>query len=244
MQGREYRPAVASRARAPLVPGRVAAMVVMALMLASWLAVLWPEAAIATPTPPVILVNHETQECSQVIQGDDCSWCEPPAGWEVLGRVGDVQCPGGYTDIDRPPMECRRYKTPFCCSGGAHRGDCEDMVIDQEAAICGFVSEIEGCSLPTNWQGRPPDVQPQVWACPAGWGWAQEEIACLAATSEIPEPTATVPAQETEAAWRGICSGLSCLVVAAILFGLTAMLPVWLVARQQERRLLPPRSRR
>jgi len=216
-----------------------------ALSFAALLVVLWPAGTLfATPTPPVILVNHESRECSQVIQGDDCSWCEPPAGWEVLGRAGEAPCPEGYAQVDGPAMDCRRYETPFCCSGGVHRGDCDDMVVDQGAAACGFVDEIEGCTLPEGWQSRPAGVEAQDWSCPAGYGWVQEEVACLAAPAGTPEPTDAVPEQDEESPWRGICFGLSCLILVAVMFGFAAMFPVWYVSRQQERRMLPPSSKK
>ena len=214
----------------------------LALMLATLLAALWPAGtSFATPTPPVILVNHETRECSEVIQGDDCSWCDPPAGWEVLGGAGQVSCPDGYAEVDAPAMDCRRYETPFCCSGGVHRGDCEDMVIDEGAETCGFVDEIEGCALPENWLSRPSDVEAQDWACPAGYSWLQEEVACLAATAQA---TDAVPVEDDETPWRGICFGLTCLILVAVMFGFAAMFPIWYVSRQKERRMLPPSSKK
>lgn len=259
MERKKYRPLAGSGARACIAPLTTLAAARLALILVALLAMVRPaDTLFATPTAPVILANHETRECSQVIQGDDCSWCEPPAGWEVLGPAGVTSCPEGYATVDRPAMDCRRYETPFCCSGGVHRGDCEDMVVDQASATCGFVAEIEGCTLPANWQSRPASVEVLDWACPAGYGWAQDEVACLAAAQPTssptepgpqaqtpgPEATATVPVEDEEPAWRGICFGLSCLILVALLFGFAAMFPVWYVSRQQERRTLPPSARK
>jgi len=242
MEGKEHRPLERSHARARL-----------AIMLPVLLALLAPAGTLfATPTPPVILANHGTRECSQVIQGDDCSWCEPPAGWEVLGLAGVAPCPEGYAQVDPPRMECRSYETPFCCSGGVHRGNCENMVVDEAAATCGFVRDVQGCILPANWQSRPAGVAAGDWSCPEGYGWLQGEVACLAAQPGSPEPGGeagtpaaepTASAEVTAETWRGICFGLSCLVLVAVLFGFAAMFPVWYIQRQQERRMLPPRSR-
>jgi len=252
MEGKTYRPLERSHARARVAPSWPAGAR-LALILPVLLALLAPAGTLfATPTPPVILANHETRECSQVIQGDDCSWCEPPAGWEVLGPAGSAPCPEGYAQVEPPEMECRLYETSFCCSGGVHRGYCENMVVDQAAASCGFVDDVQGCALPANWQSRPGDVPPQEWSCPAGYGWVQGEVACLAAQpgspepeqqAETPAPEPTPSVEDTGETWRGICVGLSCLVLVAVLFGFAAMFPVWYVQRQQERRTLPPDSR-
>lgn len=61
--------------------------------------------------------------------------------------------------------------------------------------------------------------------------------------AETPAPEPAASAEDTEEAWRGICVGLSCLILVAVLFGFVAMFPVWYVQRQQERRTLPPDSR-
>lgn len=55
--------------------------------------------ALATPTPPVVLVNDSDRQCAQAIQGDDCHWCDPPEGWTVLGYASNSQCPAGYADL-------------------------------------------------------------------------------------------------------------------------------------------------
>jgi hypothetical protein len=223
----------------------------LALILGPLLGLLWPADALhATPTPPVLIVNGETRECSQVIQGDDCSWCDLPAGWEILGPAGQTSCPEGYAQVANPGMECRLYETPFCCSGGVHRGYCEDMVIDHDAATCGFVRDIQGCRLPESWQSRPATVNPAHWSCPPGYAWTQEAVDCLAESAGAPsgvldpEATDALLEEDAETTRRWICSGLACLVFVAVLFGLAAMFPVWYVARQKERRTLPPSGKR
>jgi hypothetical protein len=237
--------------RAPSGPGvRDATPAGLALLLAALLAVLLPVGTLdATPAPPALIVNHGARQCSQVIQGDDCSWCEPPAGWAVLGPAGTTSCPQGYARVEAPPMECRLYQIPFCCSRGVHRGFCENMVVNHAAATCAFVANIEGCRLPTSWQSRPAAVESQEWACPSGYTWAAGEVECLAGPAGTPTGTlgseATQPVPEDEAETRrGICFGLACLVAAALIFGLAAMFPVWYAARQRERRTLPPSPRK
>jgi hypothetical protein len=54
------------------------------------------------------------------------------------------------------------------------------------------------------------------------------------------EATAAVPAGDAVATGRGSCFGVSCLGLAALLFGLAAMFPGWYVPRQKEGRMLPP----
>lgn len=158
-------------------------------LLAASLAVASP--AGATPTLPVIVVNHSTRQCAEVIQGDDCGWCEPLEGWEVLGYSSGTTCPDGYEDLGYQGMtgECRAYKSQFCCSSHAHHGDCEDLVINESEHLCAFVEEIEGCTLPEGWASAGDTTQ---WSgrCPYEYQWVGD-IACLA-RPEAPEPTATV----------------------------------------------------
>jgi hypothetical protein len=160
--------------------------------LALILALLLPGSIVlATPTPPYVIVNYSTKECAESILGDDCSWCDPPPGWEVLGPSAGTQCPEGYTLIERIDMQCRRYKNEFCCSGFQHRGDCEDMVVHDADGLCAFVEDIQNCALPTGWKPRPPDVDPSRWQCPHDYRWA-DPVACLA-LALIDEPTAITP---------------------------------------------------
>jgi hypothetical protein len=173
---------------------RRAVMWTLALVL---LLLLPGSAALATPTPPYIIVNHTTKECGQSILGDDCSWCDPPPGWEVVGPAAGNQCPEGYTVVERIDMQCRRYKNQFCCSGFAHRGDCEDMVVHDADRLCAFVEDIQGCILPEGWTARPPDVELSGWMCPHDYRWA-DPVACLDAAAGD-EPTAAVTPATTEA---------------------------------------------
>jgi hypothetical protein len=147
----------------------------------------------ATPTPPVIVVNHSTRQCAEVIQGDDCHWCEPREGWEVLGYSSQHTCPEGYEDLGYRGMsgECVGYKSQFCCSDGAHHGDCEDLVVNESEQLCAFVKEIRGCTLPDGWTSAGDTTQ---WSgrCPFGNQWVAD-ISCVA-TPKAAEATATEPA--------------------------------------------------
>ena len=143
----------------------------------------------ATPTPPVIVVNHSTGQCAEVIQGDDCHWCEPLEGWEVIGYSREATCPDGYENLGSQGMtgRCRGYKIQFCCSNYAHHGDCEDLIINESEQLCAFVEEIRGCALPEGWTSADDTTQ---WSgrCPYGNEWVQD-IACVA-TPQVAEPTA------------------------------------------------------
>ncbi len=170
-------------------PMRIRIVLLLAL-LAAWLSIASP--VNATPTPPVIMVNHSTRQCAEVIQGDDCHWCDPPEGWEVLGNSSQAACPAGYEDLGDQGMsgECVGYKSQFCCSDSAHHGDCEDLVIHESEQLCAFVEEINGCTLPEGWTSAGDTTQ---WRgrCPFGNQWVPD-IACVTAP-EPAEPTATAP---------------------------------------------------
>lgn len=172
---------------------KVKILLLLALLAASF-AVASP--AGATPTPPVIVVNHSTRQCAEVIQGDDCHWCEPLEGWEVLGYSSGTTCPDGYEDLGYQGMtgQCRAYKSQFCCSSYSHHGDCEDLVINEAEQLCAFVEEIEGCTLPEGWVSAGDTTE---WSgrCPYEYQWVAD-VACVAST-QVVEPTATV---HTEAA--------------------------------------------
>lgn len=166
---------------------RVKILLLLALLAASF-AVASP--AGATPTPPVIVVNHSTRQCAEVIQGDDCHWCEQLEGWEVLGDSGRTTCPDGYEDLGFQGMTgtCRGYKSQFCCADSGHHGDCEDLVINEAEHLCAFVEEISGCALPAGWTSAGDTTQ---WSgrCPYENQWV-EDIACLP-SPQVDEPTAT-----------------------------------------------------
>lgn len=149
---------------------RKGAIWTLSLMLA---VVLLGNVVLATPTPPYLIVNHTDKLCAESILGDDCSWCEPPPGWEVVGLSSASQCPGGYRRVERIDMECQRYENAFCCSGGSHRGNCENMVVHDGDVACAFVDDVRNCVLPAGWRARPPGVDPARWSCPMGYGWVQ-----------------------------------------------------------------------
>jgi hypothetical protein len=144
----------------------------------------------ATPTPPVIVVNHSTKQCAEIIQGDDCHWCEPLEGWEVLGQSSGFACPAGYENLGFQGMtgRCQGYKSQFCCSDYAHHGDCEDLIVNESEQLCGFVEEIAGCTLPEGWTSAADKTQ---WSgrCPFGNQWAPD-VACVA-TTQPAQVTAT-----------------------------------------------------
>jgi len=178
----------------------------------------------ATPTPPYVIVNHTTRECTESILGDDCRWCDPPPGWEVLGLSSGNQCPDGYTRVERIDMQCRAYKNEFCCTLGAPGpGACEDMVLHATDRLCAFVENIQECILPEGWASRPPDVDPAGWRCPPGHRWAGS-VACLEPTAggepgAIPEPiTTTRPGTgvlaRTATLLAGVCLGAVLIAVA------------------------------
>jgi hypothetical protein len=137
---------------------------------------------LAAPLPPVIVVNHDTQQCARMFAGDECMDCVPVEGWESLGPEG--QCPAGYTMIDDVDYTCQHFKVQFCCSEGhsGASGDCADLVVNNKGKQCAFVADIQGCTLPKGWSGRPPTVEANDWVCPAEYEWI-DELACAIDTS-------------------------------------------------------------
>ena len=198
----------------------------IALALAMAFLLLLPGgAAFATPTPPYILVNHTTRQCAMEILGDECNWCDPPSGWEVLGDSRRIQCPADYTQVRLDVFggpNCKRYENQFCCSGFSGQGDCRNMVVNDSQKLCAFVPDITGCTLPNGWAGRPSSVAEDAWHCPysnssSRWG---DAIACLKGTvtpepTVIPPPTATPQPTPTSAPWGGALGLLCSLLVAA-----------------------------
>jgi hypothetical protein len=191
---------------------------------------------LATPTPPYILVNHSTHQCSETVLGDECVWCDPPRGWEVLGPSAVTQCPAGYTLVERVDLNCVCYKNQFCCSNVSHHGDCEDLIVNNPQKLCAFVADIVGCVLPEGWTKRPADVRESSWNCPYGYQWASD-IACLVETATT-EPTgttgltATAPTGTSTAVRTNVLTEpvyLSVLVVAGAFL-------VWFIARRAGRR--------
>ncbi len=142
---------------------------------------------LATPTPPYVFVNHTTKECVIRIHGDDCTWCEPPDGWQELGVQGQAQCPEDYARVEYLEFNCVGYKNQFCCSNGAHRGDCEDMIINDSKSQCTFVKDVANCTLPEGWISRSTRARERAWICPQDYRWGVT-VTCLNATS-VPEST-------------------------------------------------------
>jgi hypothetical protein len=157
----------------------------------------------ATPTPPYTLVNHSTQQCYETILGDDCMWCDPPPGWEVLGPSYTTQCPAGYARLERLALNCVPYKNQFCCTGGSHGpGDCEDLIVNASQELCAFVADIVGCTVPEGWAKQPADGRESGWVCPYGYQWAAD-VACLVETATA-EPSAPTEPTRTDALPRSV----------------------------------------
>jgi hypothetical protein len=147
-------------------------------------------AALATPTPPYVLVNETTLKCYIAILGDECSMCDPPPGWKVLGVAQDTSvagCPAGYTKIEQLATDCRVYKDRYCCTE-YFSGDCEDLVVNKVARTCAFVDDINNCILPPGWSKRPADITAGRWRCPTApdsYEW-KDPLACLTTTATVP----------------------------------------------------------
>jgi hypothetical protein len=124
------------------------------------------EPTLAAPVPPELIVNHETKQCAEFWGGDECLVCSPPAGWEVLGWLGEVECPDDYATVEINAT-CAAARTPFCCTEGhsGASGDCEDVVINRAAERCAFVEDINQCpALPGGWQKHGTDCPYYEWA--------------------------------------------------------------------------------
>jgi len=159
----------------------------------------------AAPVPPKLVVNHETKQCAQIFGGDECMTCNAPEGWETLGYAGEVECPAGYAQIDDLELECRPFKTQFCCTeghSGAH-GDCEGLVIDHGRKLCAFVEDIHSAAPPGGWSRRPEGLASDRWYCPNDYDWAES------------------PDQAADDKGRSRSVGLPCL--GAVLLGPTAL---------------------
>ncbi len=156
------------------------------LILALILLFLTRGVALATPTPPYVFVNHATKECTIKSYGDDCKWCEPPDGWQELGRPGQVECPEDYAQV-YPEFNCVGYNNQFCCSGHTHLNDCEDMIINDSESQCTFVKDVANCTLPEGWISRSTRARERAWICPQNYRWGVT-VTCLNATS-VPEST-------------------------------------------------------
>jgi hypothetical protein len=164
------------------------------LWVFAFLVLLFPLAptTLAAPLPPIRVVDHQTQECSEIpFGGDECMDCFPQEGWEVLGVAYDVPCPAGYAVVESVDYDCQPFKNQFCCSEGHSGvpGDCQDLVVNGRAKQCAFVDDIADCELPRRWSKRPDTVDLRDWVCPANYEWL-ETLEC---SSESSSPSATLP---------------------------------------------------
>ena len=152
-----------------------AAVIILVLLgiVTSW------EHVTAAPTPPKVVVNHETQQCAEIFGGDECMDCNPLEGWEVLGYSPSAVCPADYTLVEIEPI-CTHFKNEFCCTeghSGVH-GDCSDMVINKVARRCAFVEDVDSCILPARWKAKPDDVEEKDWECPYDPDRWTDEVYC------------------------------------------------------------------
>jgi hypothetical protein len=156
--------------------GSFLAIAFLALLLVPW------GQALAAPLPPMMVVNHDTRQCSSMFAGDECMDCFPPEGWESLGFDGE--CPADYEVIDKVDYTCQAFKIQRCCSEGhsGAPGDCEDLAVNDKAKQCAFVEDIHGCTLPKGWSSRPDQAEPRSWVCPANHEWVQD-LKCVTETS-------------------------------------------------------------
>jgi hypothetical protein len=185
------------------------------LFLALWLP--GSGASLAAPTPPVLVANDETRQCARMFSGDECMDCFPPDGWEILGVLGDVECPAGYTMVDDVDYTCQHFKNQFCCSEGhsGAPGDCADLVVYKAKKQCAFVPDINSCALPQGWTARPANVEARSWACPAEYEWV-EDVSC----------TGTDPGAAAEGGQSGGLPCLGSVLVSPVTIGL------WFVLRR------------
>jgi len=130
--------------------------------------------AAAAPSPPEIIVNNRTMECSPYNAGDECTRCAIPDGWTSLG-YGTVECPQGYAET-RAPIVCTPAANERCCSEGhsGSMGACGRMIVNRLGMQCRFLSENE--STPPGWEGRPGGSE--AWECPEGYAWVGNAGAC------------------------------------------------------------------
>ena len=134
---------------------------------------------LASPTPPVLVANHETQQCATIPGGDECFDCQPTSdGWEVLGFSHNTDCPGDY-EVVETDYACAAFTEQFCCTIGHSgvAGDCEPMVINDWKNQCAFVPDVENCAPPRGWKKRVDVQTDRVWGCPTNYEWTS--VDCL-----------------------------------------------------------------
>ena len=180
------------------------------------------ERAIAAPVPPELIVNHEAKQCAEFWGGDECLYCSPPAGWEVLGGLGEAECPDGYTTVEIEHT-CAAAKTPFCCTEGhsGASGDCEDVVIDRVGERCAFVDDINECQgLPGGWEKHGTD-------CPY-YDWT-DDVQCVTDGDRGSDDGLGLLEN-----YQILIASLLCLLVCAVpLVVLVVVLGVWLLRRRR-----------
>jgi hypothetical protein len=189
---------------------------ISAVFLTTFLCLLWAEGMVtAAPMPPLLVVNHDSKECAEIFGGDECMDCFPPEGWEILGGSSQAQCPPSYDWIQELDYTCQGFKNQRCCTEGhtgAH-GSCQDLVINEREKQCAFVETIDTCALPKNWRGKPADLQPVDWFCPAEYQWLDRSLDCAPAGADAVEST------DTDSS-RSFCPLTTALGPAFILLGL------------------------
>ena len=178
----------------------------------------------AAPAPPQLVVNHESKQCAEFSGGDECIYCSPPDGWEILGNSWETECPAGYAQVEIVST-CTAQKVSFCCTEGhsGAAGDCEDVVINEATEQCAFVEDISVCpSLPRGWDKYGAD-------CPY-YDWA-ENVQCL-----DEEGGGGVAGGGLIENLRPLVVAVLCLLACSVpLVVLCFVLVVWLVRRRRHR---------
>ena len=180
------------------------------------------ERAFAAPVPPELAVNHENEQCAEFWGGDECVTCSLPAGWEILGRLWEAECPADYTMVEIRPT-CRAGKIAFCCSEGhsGAPGDCEDVVINKRAEQCAFVEDIGECpALLQGWEKHGQDCPYQEWAA---------DVECLDKAGP-----GTTAGFGSVGIYEAIIVSVICVLLCSVPLGvLLIILGVWLVRRRR-----------
>jgi hypothetical protein len=172
----------------------------------------------ATPTPPLVVVNHDTKECAEIFGGDECKLCYAPIGWEELGYQGRAQCPKEYAIVKIKERNCIPVQSEFCCILGSSGtgGDCESLIINDRTEQCAFVDDLATCILPGKWRARPAETESDRWRCPWTYQWVRN-VDC----SGEPESDTLYLAAV------GLCVAVAIVAASAAL--------VWLLIKQRNR---------
>ena len=101
---------------------RITQIITLAIVISVFWSIAQVITAMATPTAPVTLVNHDLKQCAEhVVLGDECYYCTPVEGWEILDY--EQQCPSGYTKTDSFAWSCTVHTppaTPYSECGGVN----------------------------------------------------------------------------------------------------------------------------